>query len=272
MSCYRMNYLYFDQGMFDQYIDMVYVLTMENSSREANYLYQLNKYKPLSKVIIQYNKGYKLCKKNIYEQNSIGDLNHAYLNVFLHAQKNNYSNILIFEDDFFFDKTINMNIVNSIGNFITNNKYHVYNFGTIQHISFPSLIHIRCIEYASSHACIYNRLYIDWFIKKYDSFNVAVDEIWANLSIIKYKYYKPICFQSHYMTDNLIDSSKRFIKNSKKLKQFLETIIKISEMDSNPVKFYNNSNRFCSIISYFLFFILILIIYYIIYTIFYKKT
>ena len=84
MSCYRMKYLYFDHGIFDKYIDMVYVLTMEDSKREDSYLYQLNKYKPLSTVIIQYNKGYKNCKKKLFQEASWTDLNDAFLNVFIH--------------------------------------------------------------------------------------------------------------------------------------------------------------------------------------------
>ena len=65
-SCYYKKILNFDNGMFDEYIDVAYLLTMENSKRKEHYMEQLNKYKPHKKIIIQYNKGFKLCNKNFH--------------------------------------------------------------------------------------------------------------------------------------------------------------------------------------------------------------
>ena len=52
-SCYYKKVLNFDNGMFDEYIDVAYLLTMENSKRKEHYMEQLNKYKPHKKIIIQ---------------------------------------------------------------------------------------------------------------------------------------------------------------------------------------------------------------------------
>lgn len=271
MSCYRMNTLYFDKGMFDEYIDMVYILTMENSIRESEYLYQLNTYKPLSKVIIQYNKGFKLCSKKLYRQKPWADLNDSYLHVFLHAQKNNYSNILIFEDDFFFDNSMNQDSykkhVTRIGKFITNNKYHVYNLAPLYHISIPSIIHIKCIKYGSSHACIYSKLYIEWFIKNYNNFNNSCDITWNNINIIKYKYYKCLCFQTHPITDNILsidsDDQPGFRKTQIIVKLYVYFINKLKLYNKENAKnFYNTNNINFYIISYSLLFFLVFIIYY----------
>ena len=91
----------YDDGLFNKYIDMVYVLTLENSTRINSYIKELNKYKLLSNVTIQVNKGYKNCIKNIYKQTSIYDLNDAFYHCFKHANNRNYKNIMILEDDFF---------------------------------------------------------------------------------------------------------------------------------------------------------------------------
>ena len=99
---YYYKLIKFDKGIFDKYIDMVYILTMENSKRVTHYMTQLNKYKPLKNILIQYNKGFKKCNKKLFKQNTIYDLNDAYYQAFLNAKNNNYKNIIIFEDDFFF--------------------------------------------------------------------------------------------------------------------------------------------------------------------------
>ena len=209
MSCYSFIKLSFENGLFDKWIDMCYLLTMENSNRCEMYTYQLNKYKPFSTIIIQVNKGYKVCKKNLHKQISIQDINESYLNVFQHAKANNYNNIMILEDDFMFDNTINQNIADNIGKFINNNNYHIYNFGPIIHISSPSFdknissVHHRSIIQGTAHCVIYSSYYIDHYIDNYKYMNDrGVDEVWNNIKIIKYKYYKPLCYQIFSQTEN----------------------------------------------------------------------
>ena len=192
-----------DNGLFDKYIDMMYILTMENSTRRDNYINNIYKYKIHSNVIVQVNKGYKKIKKKLYKQTSIYDLNDSYYHVFLHAKKNNYKNILIFEDDFFLDRMIDNDTVNRIGNFISCNKYHVYNICSALHLSIPySLYHHKSLFYFASHGAIYSKLFVDKYIKDYKNITVAYDEYWNNIFIIKYKYYKPLCFQLFVETEN----------------------------------------------------------------------
>jgi hypothetical protein len=201
---YRYEYILSENGLFDHYIDIVYILTMENSIRRDSYMEQIKKYNPYNKIIIQHNIGFKKCKKNLYKQNTVHDLNDAYYHVFLHAKSNNYTNILIFEDDFFFDN-IKKDDIHEIGMFINNNDYHIYNLGCGFNISFPHTIkhHISIIS-SCSHAIIYNIKYIDFFIKKYnDGFDMMCDSIWNRMDILKFKYYKPVCFQLFPITENI---------------------------------------------------------------------
>ena len=203
---YYYKLIEFDKGIFDKYIDMVYILTMENSTRVNHYMKQLTKYKPLKNILIQYNKGFKKCNKKLLKQNTIYDLNDAYYHAFLNAKNNNYKNIIIFEDDFFFDN-LNMNDINSIGNFIKYNKYHIYHLGTAVHISIPyTLYHHRAFISVASHGVIYNMCYFDIYINNYNKSLVTQNDMfWNKLDIIKYKYYKPICFQIFEETNNSIN-------------------------------------------------------------------
>jgi hypothetical protein len=201
---YRYELIKNENGMFDNYVDMVYILTMEDSNRKEQYMKQINTYIPHKNILIQYNKGFKNCKKELNKQDTINDLNDAYYHAFLNALQQNYKNIIIFEDDFLFDHNINQFIVDYIGKFIKNNDYHIYHLGSIFHISIPTLsMHLKSYFLVSSHGVIYNRDYIYYYIKKYEKgLNKPNDMVWNDLNIIKYTYYKPLCFQIATETEN----------------------------------------------------------------------
>jgi hypothetical protein len=243
---YRYELIKNEKGMFDNYIDMVYILTMEDSDRKEHYMNQINTYIPHKNILIQYNKGYKKCKKQLYEQNSWNDLNDAYYHAFLHSLRNNYKNIIIFEHDFFFDYTINQYIVDDIGKFITTNNYHLYNIGCLFHLSTPTLsMHLKSYFLISSHGVIYNRDYAYYYIKKYEKeLNKPNDIVWNDLNIIKYTYYKPLCFQIAIETEN----SSNWILSS--------VIIKINKL-LNLHKNYQPGYTIINIISFIVSFHLI---------------
>lgn len=63
-KCYTMETIDFCQNgnsLFDNCIDMCYVLTMKNSERIPKFMEQLKIHKPAYKVIVQYNSGFKKC-------------------------------------------------------------------------------------------------------------------------------------------------------------------------------------------------------------------
>ncbi len=201
---YRYELIKNKKGLFDNYIDVVYILTLEDSPRKESYMNQINTYLPHKNILIQYNKGYKKCNKKLYKQTSLYDLNDAYYHAFLHSINNNYKNIIIFEDDFFFDHNINQYIVDDIGNFIQNNKYHIYHLGNVFGIPIPAFTtNIRTLLLVVAHAAIYNIDYINFYIKKYENnMKIANDLLWNDINIIKYTYYKPLCFQILMPTEN----------------------------------------------------------------------
>ena len=201
---YRYELIENEKGMFDNYIDMAYILTLEDSTRKESYIKQINTYKPHKNILIQYNKGYKKSVKKLKKQNSASDLSDAYYHAFLNAYNNNYKNILIFEDDFFFDNTINQKIIDSIGNFITKNEYNIYSLGAPSHLTLPTFgEHLRAYFIITSHAVIYDRNYMKYYMNKYENNLIDVcDEAWNDINIIKYIYHKPVCFQIFPETEN----------------------------------------------------------------------
>ena len=201
---YRYEHIESKNGLFDNYVDMSYILTMENSTRRNNYMGQLLQYNPHKHVTIQHNTGFKHCNKQLYNQNTVHDINDAYYHVFLHAKSHNYNNIIIFEDDFFFDNVEKAD-VHEIGMFITNNNYHIYNLGPALDISMPyTFKHHQSVFTTSAQGVIYNVKYFDFFIKIYNKgFNMMYDIVWNSVDVLKFRYYKPICFQLYEMTENI---------------------------------------------------------------------
>jgi hypothetical protein len=224
MNCYNNIILSYNKGLFDKWLDMIYVLTMENSTRTSQFMNQLNG-NLFHTITIQVNKGYKLCKKNLYKQSSIQDLNECYLRVFRNAKANNYKNIMILEDDFILD--INQSIVDSIGQFINNNYYHIYNLGPVAHISIPFNDHHKSLISTTAHGVIYSSHYIDYYIDNYmEARKHNPDLYWNKIEIIKYKYYKPLCFQTFPVT-----SSQKDWELPKWFLQFAIFSIKILKLD-----------------------------------------
>ena len=228
---YRYELIKTDEGMFDNYIDLVYILTIDGN--KENIVNKINKYKPHKKILVQYyinlNKLDKLDKQL--------SINEAYYNIFLNALKHNYKNIIIFEDDFTFDYNINQLVVDDIGNFIKNNNYHIYHLGSLFHISIPSIsMHLKSYYITSSHGVIYNRDYVYHYIKRYErGLKHANDKVWLDLNIIKYTYYKPLCFQT--------------INKDKKI---FGKVIELFNLNKNPNPGYKIFNIISLIISFHL--------------------
>ena len=119
-------------GLFDNYLDMVYIITMENSDRHEKMISELKKNKPFHKIKILYNKGFKNTNKVLPENGTNYDLVDANRHIFMDAMSNDYENILIFEDDVCFYENYTTQDIENIGNFIKTkhyvNKKHIFKF------------------------------------------------------------------------------------------------------------------------------------------------
>lgn len=205
-KCYREEVLHFDSGLFDDSVDMAYVITMENSPRISSFMNQLNTFKPASVVTIQYNQGYKKCQKYNVDSSAY-DIADALRNIFVNALEKKYQRILVFEDDFFMDKTkYTDEDIQKINTFIKRKNPHVYNLGSIAHISYPGRKHPKAILYGMAHAVIYNKKYMQSFIKDAYKKNIKhVDQYWNSTRFKKYSYKYPIVFQTWPETENMKD-------------------------------------------------------------------
>ena len=206
--CYRNEIISFDSGLFDDCIDMAYLITMENSKRKDAYMKQLSEHKPSSKVTVILNKGFrsKQCNKKLKKQNSAYDITDALRNVFVNALENKYKRILVCEDDFFMDRTkYTKKDIERVVKFCNKKNPHVYNLGPLLHLSWPTLsYHIRAIISTASHAVIYNSSYMKDFIT-WSSLGKILhcDSFWQKSVYSKYGYYKPLCFQLCPETENM---------------------------------------------------------------------
>jgi hypothetical protein len=244
MECYRFEKIFFEKGLFD--VDRTYIIHLEGNGRLDNIYKQLEEFHPSKEVYILFNKGYKKCHKNLEEQKSTLDLIDAFMTIFKDAK--DLDNILILEDDFFFDKDVKE--VN-IDQFINDKKDEsfVYYLGTVPYLTIPSLTkhHITLLS-TGTHACIYSKK-----MRKETLENKVTNDwdVYINFNHRRYMYHKPLCYQLFPETEN----SKEWGFGSSILRQ----VFKWNGLDQSE-KGYQHFYLF----SKFLFIILIIIFIYVI--------
>ena len=232
-KCYKFETLKYSSGKFDKCTSACYVITMENSKRRNNYLNQLKKYKPFSKVIIVHNKGYKKCKKGDKIKKVYHDLNHAYKYIFKDAIKKNYKSILVFEDDFFFIKQININDINTIYNVTKKKKnWMTFNLGPLPAFMFPINHNLYIFRGSFAHGVFYSKKYMKSFIKNNSITQIPCDVFWENYFPNNYCLKNPICFQKIGNTKNSEENKKLSLFNH------ISQTVMIYFSKKNPVNFY----------------------------------
>jgi hypothetical protein len=204
-NCYNFKKILFNKGVFDSSIDATYIIHLENNGRLDNIKSQLLKYKLTKTVYIVFNKGFKKCSKDPYINISSLDLVDAFLKIFMDAKNKNYNNILILEDDFFFNDNINdKHICNEINNFIINknNENFIYYLGCLPYLILPYNNNTKKILYSvGTHSCIYSKKMIN-NILNIDPKKITDWDLYHNLNSIRYTYNKPLCYQLFPDTEN----------------------------------------------------------------------
>jgi hypothetical protein len=210
MDCYHFKLIQFDYGFLDKSVDATYVIHLEgNQNRLTNIYTQLNKY-PLTKInYILFNKGYKVCDKNLPLQVPSVDLIDSFLTILKDAKEKQYNNILILEDDFFYDKNIkNIKIQNDINTFLNDNKNKefMYSLGSIPYLQTPFFTHNQLFFSTGCHAVIYTKSIQEKILSNdiysYFKFLTPDWDIYSNLYCTRYTYYKPLCYQLFPNTEN----------------------------------------------------------------------
>jgi hypothetical protein len=214
-GCYHFEKLNYKIGLLDKNVDITYIIHLENSARYDNILKQLEKYKPTNTIYILQNKGYNKCKK-VGIENSTADLTDCYLQIFKHAQKQNFNNILILEDDFVFNEKINeKEHIDNINAFLEKKSgdNFIYFLGAVPWFLIPyDSYNYRCMLSTGTHSVIYSKSHRDNFLHSFDRKMLVTDwDINYNINFTsRFIYYTPLCYQ---ICDNSVNSKATKFEN-----------------------------------------------------------
>lgn len=211
----------------------------DNTERHKNIKNQLKKLQPTKLVYIVFNKGFRKCEKHLPENKSNFDIIHCNLEIFKHSLKENYSNILVLEDDFIIEESAtNSKHINEVNKFCLQrkNKKYMLSLGSIPTLVLPYSFKFRILLGGfGMQAIIYSRKYILYMLKKKDYiYKIGDWDEVNNWNIFNYLYYKPLITQIFPETEN----RKNYASNL----GLTNLVIKISNklgMDKHPQPGFN---------------------------------
>jgi hypothetical protein len=273
-SCYKFEKLNYDSGFLDTNVDVTYIIHLENSGRYDNILKQLEKYKPTKIVYILLNKGFTKCNKTGIES-SHADLTDCYLQIFKHAHKQNFGNVLILEDDFIFNEKIKENEhIKNINTFLEKKAgdNFIYFLGAIPWFLIPyNSYNYRCILSSGTHSVIYSKSHRDDFLENFSKRMMVTDwDINYNINFTsRFIYYTPLCYQ---ICDNSENSrnpkfDNKYVALASEVVKYCNynIIFRILGLDKNPEPGYSIFYFYSKIIFYlvlvFLIYLPFLIVY-----------
>ena len=261
--CYNFILYKEKEGILDKCVDATYILYLKNNGRLENIKDQLAKVHPTRIIYIVENEGYKKCDKKLSKQSPTIDLIDGYFQIFNHAKKENYNNILILEDDFIWnDKIVDPEIGKDICEFVNNQDSNfIYYLGCMPMIKMNlGTNHLRTFMQTATHSLIYGRKVREQILK---SDKDAITDWDMNLSMFVrptcYCYKSPLCYQTFPVTDNQKNWPSYF--GTKYLVIFL---LKMVKLDKQPSPGF----EICYVVSDIIFYLIILLLIYICYRVF----
>jgi hypothetical protein len=272
-SCYKFEEYIYKRGILDETVDATYIIHLENNGRLEDIHVELNKIKPTKKVYVVFNKGYKNCSKHDYIDTSAKDLFDANVQIFNHANKMNYNNILVLEDDFVFSEKIKeQSHINNVNNFLkkNNNKPYIYLLGCIPNLLVPyDYYNYRAVGAGGTHSVIYN-LKMRNIILQEDPTKIKNHDDYFIIYYFHYKYtyYIPLIYQLFAETENQNEWGAQLNDNFKFLKIFPYVVLymhKLLKTNEHPEPGFS----IFYFLSKLLFFIVLFIIIYIFYKLFF---
>lgn len=208
MECYDFKQVNFnnENNLLDYSVDATYVIHLENNDRYDSIIENLKFFQPTKKVFILFNKGFKKCKKESHVNSTNTDLVDSYLQIFNHSINNGFmNNILILEDDFFFNKKIlEKRVCNDINNFLLKhkNKEFLYYLGCVPFIQTKySGNHNKMFVGCATHSVIYPKVIIDKIFYQMDRTKIIDWDI-NSRNLTRYIYKTPLCYQLFPTTEN----------------------------------------------------------------------
>ena len=247
-ACYTFEKLNYESGLLDTNVDVTYIIHLENSGRYDNIIKQLEKIKPTKTVYILLNKGYSKCNK-VGIKSSYADLTDSYLQIFKHAQKQNFGNILILEDDFIFSEKIKeKEHITNINNFLEKKSgdNFIYFLGAIPWLLVPyDSYNFRCMLSTGTHSIIYSKSHRDDFLENFNRKMLVTDwDVNYNINLTsRFIYYTPLCYQVFGSTENSKQSKfqNKYLSFLSDLFTYFNynVIFRILGMDKNPEPGYS---------------------------------
>ena len=208
-DCYYLESIFFQRGLLDNIADAIYILTMENSKRQGNFMKQIYDYQLHKNIFIMKNKGFKNCDKVVCNNNDCklidnteSDAVNAYINAFKHALSMKYDKIIILEDDFICSPELkNQFHIANIEKITRNMPNNLFSFGVLPFVTTYHSKYIRkCWISSGAHATLIPKYFFDKFIK--NEYNICEMDFYLNMNGNKYIYYKPLVLQTFPITDN----------------------------------------------------------------------
>lgn len=203
-ECYTFDHIFISDFPILPVIDMGYIITVDlpkYNTRKENVLNEVKKFQVCRKVKLLKNKGLKCKKKNVTK--TYEDLTDAYHTILKDAKKFDYKNIIIFEDDCFFDKKLSYpSIHREINNFIEKGDYFLYSLGgyPLGDNKLLSLSpHLSPKQMTQSHCVIYSKKFIDDLLADTSDYN-HWDQQYRKYQM--YTYETPLAYQLMEDTDN----------------------------------------------------------------------
>jgi len=205
--CYRHEIINNYDSIF-QFIDCTYVIIMNSSKYEKRVRTQLKRYPLSKKIILQWNSGYKNCKKDLALQSSVTDLTDSFTNVLQNALQNNYKNILVLEEDFIISPQIeDEDIVSDISIFFKKYQPDIILLGSVLWKT-SKIIEDKFAKVdvkLGTHAIILNKVALQEIYNKlyFKKNNEIIDiDILTNNIKNKYAYKIPLITQVFSGTEN----------------------------------------------------------------------
>jgi len=264
--CYTFQEHKYPSGLLEKSIEATYVINLRNNGRYESILKEIDEYTPTRIVYIVLNDGFKKCKKNL-SLNSAHDLVDATLQIYKHANQMNYKNILILEDDCFFDKKIqDKKVLNDLTTFFINHKdtSFTYRIGYLPIVSIPFFTHCFYGAYIGTHAYVISESARQSILTRDQSIIKDIDEH-VQFFTTQYAYCMPLAYQLFPATENqqTWGTNSQILPSfiTKSIAQIMSSFLKLLNLDKSA---YPGYNIMC-IISRILFTILILLSLFIIY-------
>lgn len=240
-SCYTIKTMYFENGIFDEIVDCTYVILCcgDFPKREKHVFEHISKLKPSKIVKLVYNYGFKKCSKQLVKQSTEYDLRDTLMYIFNDSKV--YDNILVLEDDFEIDYRISKH-AKYINQFVSKHCPHVYGLGNTCMINPLYLLsrHQKTIYMSASHGVIYNSVYRNKILNLYETsphtMSGHVDRLWLRNDVRIYRYYIPLMYQKHPLTENMTNW------NTFLPLDYVVKYMKILELDKDARKGYDRIN------------------------------